>query len=147
MVPAPNTGHQDVSAQLLMFVQEHGLGTVFHAPFDVALSNTDMVQPDLLLISNERADLFLDADSMKGPPDLVVEILSPSTADRNRAVKRALYARHGVSEYWMVDAVAHTVFVLLLSGTDFGEPHRYRKEDTLSSPTLKGFQFRLIDVF
>ena len=93
MVPAPNLEHQRIGirlgALLHGFVQERGLGEVFHAPCDVVLSNTDVVQPDLLFVSNERAHLLLGGANVLGAPDLVVEILSPSTAGRDRTLKRA----------------------------------------------------------
>ena len=81
-------------------------------PFDVVLSDTDVVQPDLLFVSNERANIITD-ENIQGAPDLVVEILSPSTAERDQTFKRSLYAKHGVKEYWLVDTDAKTVTVLL----------------------------------
>ena len=77
---------------------------------------TDVVQPDLLFVSNERAHV-VTAANVQGAPDLVVEILSPSSAERDRSVKRALHAEHGVSEYWIVDTAARAVTVLLLRET------------------------------
>ena len=73
---------------------------------------TDVVQPDLLYISNERAHIITD-ENVQGAPDLVVKILSSSTAERDQTFKRSLYAKHGVKEYWLVDTDAKTVTVLL----------------------------------
>ena len=95
---APAEIHQRVSIllgwRLIEFVTEHGLGRVYQAPFDVVLSDTDVVQPDLLFVSHERAHL-VTAANVQGAPDLVVEILSPSSVERDRTLKRRLYARRG----------------------------------------------------
>ena len=143
MVPAPNLRHQRIGtrlgALLHAFVQERDLGEVFHAPCDVVLSNTDVVQPDLLFVSEERAHLLLGGDNVLGAPDLVVGILSPSTAGRDRTLKRALYARHGVKEYWLVDPDARTVTVLRLGAGDFEVAAIYGEGQTMASPTLSGF--------
>ena len=90
---------------------------MYIAPFDVVLSDTDVVQPDILFVSNERMGIVTE-DNIQGAPDLVIEILSPSTAERDRTFKRSLYARHGVREYWLVDPDARSVEVLVL-----GEGH------------------------
>ena len=142
--PAPNLRHQRIGirlgALLHAFVQQGGLGEVFHAPCDVVLSNTDVVQPDLLFVSVERAHLLLGGDNVLGAPDLVVEILSPATAGRDRTLKRALYARHGVKEYWLVDPEARTVTVLGLGADDFDVVGTYGEGQTMASPTLAGFR-------
>ena len=151
MVPAPNLGHQRIGirlgALLHGFAQERGLGEVFHAPCDVVLSNTDVVQPDLLFVSNERAHLLLGGDSVRGAPDLVVEILSPSTAGQDRTLKRALYVKHGVKEYWLVDPDARTVTVLRLGEDAFEVEAIYGEGQTMTSPTLTGFSVDLNEIF
>ena len=87
---------------------------------DVVLSEHDTVEPDLLFISNERMGSS-PVSNIQGAPDLVVEIHSPSTAQRDLTAKRELYARHGVKEYWPINPVARTVTVLLLRDGDFVE--------------------------
>ena len=150
MAPAPGERHQSVSAllgwKLIQFVAENRLGKVYHAPFDVVLSGTDVVQPDLLFVSNERTGIITDAN-IQGAPDLVVEILSPSTAERDKTFKRALYAEHGVGEYWMVDTDAKTITVLLLGERGFAVEGIYGGEETLESPTLGVFALTIDDVF
>ena len=150
MAPAPIESHQiavmELGTLLHMFVKARGLGQVFSAPYDVVLSETDVVQPDLLFVSNERAHIRTPAN-IRGAPDLVVEILSPSTAERDRTFKRALYARYGVSEYWLVDPDSRTVTVLLLDDGTFAEVARYGTGQTLTSPTLAGFTTNLDDIF
>ncbi|MCE2539414.1 MAG: Uma2 family endonuclease [Acidobacteria bacterium] len=150
MTPAPGEIHQRVSIllgwRLIQFVTENGLGRVYVAPFDVVLSDTDVVQPDLLFVSNERAHVITPAN-VQGAPDLVVEILSPSTAERDLTFKRRLYARHGVSEYWIVDTTARSVTVLLLREAGFEVAGEYGAGETLTSPTLRGFTLRIDDLF
>ena len=149
-MPSPAEIHQRVSIllgwKLIEFVTATGLGRVYQAPFDVVLSDTDVVQPDLVFISNERAHV-LTAANVRGAPDLVVEILSPSSAERDRSVKRALYARRGVKEYWIVDTEARTVAVLLLQDGGFEAAATYGEGNTLTSPTLRGFALPVADLF
>ena len=150
MAPSPREAHQRTEMQLAtklnIFVEDNDLGRVYSAPFDVALSDTDVVQPDLMFISNERAHIITQ-DNIRGAPDLVIEILSPSTAARDRTVKRNLYAKHAVKEYWQVDTDAKTIAVLLLSGGDYELMGIYGDGQTLTSPTLEGFTLNLHDIF
>ena len=151
MVPAPGERHQSVSAllgwKLVQFVTENRLGRVYPAPFDVVLSDTDVVQPDLLFVSNARAHV-LTAANVRGAPDIVVEILSPSTAERDRTFKRTLYARHGVNEYWLVDTAGENVTVLRLDHQgEFEVAGTYGAGETLRSPTLPGFTLNVDDLF
>ena len=110
------------------------------------LSDTDVVQPDLLFVSNERAHIITD-ENVQGAPDLVVEILSPSTAERDKTFKRSLYAKHGVKEYWLVDTDAETVTVLVWDAHHFVEIGVCGKGQTLSSPTLNGFTLNSDEIF
>ena len=115
MTPAPVIRHQRVSKRLqsaLMRLLEHpGHGEVFYAPLLVEFPGTgDRVQPDLLFVSNQRRGVITEK-AVKGAPDLVVEILSPSTAHRDRGIKLDLYARRGVREYWIADPVRDVVDV------------------------------------
>ena len=107
MTPAPVTRHQRVVMRLCSALSrilvDSGRGESFCAPLLVEFPGTgDRVQPDLLFISNERRAI-IGEKQVTGAPDLVVEILSPSTAHRDRGVKLDLYARHGVRQYWIVD--------------------------------------------
>ena len=149
-IRAPGELHQSISAQLgwrlVQFASENSLGRVYHAPFDVVLSDTDVVQPDLLFVSNERGHI-ITPENIQGVPDLVIEILSSSTATRDRTFKRTLYARHGVNEYWMVDTTKKTITVLLLGDRGFEVVDIYGEGETLTSPTLQGFRLNLDDIF
>ncbi|MFP4012321.1 MAG: Uma2 family endonuclease [Spirochaetaceae bacterium] len=112
MSPSPTTAHQDASRhiqfQLYRDIEEKGLGRVYNAPMDLQLSDTDVVQPDLMVILAEHRH-YVSPSRLLGPPDLVVEILSPATAERDRSLKLKLYEQRGVPEYWLVDLDAHSV--------------------------------------
>ena len=146
MAPAPREIHQYALINLIIeigaFVKKHNLGDVYSAPTDVVLSDLNVVQPDLLFISNERAHI-ITPENIQGAPDLVVEILSPSTAERDRSVKSDLYAEHGVHEYWIVAPDARTITVFLLDEGAFEEVDTYSEGETLTSPMLAGFTFTL----
>ena len=115
MVPAPNVKHQMILLRLAhklgQFILDHQLGQLLPAPCDVVLSDNDVVQPDLLFVSRERGHLLSGGDNVQGAPDLVIEILSPATADRDRGYKRKLYGRHGVTEYWLVDPIGESISI------------------------------------
>ncbi len=148
--PAPNTAHQSVQAELgwrmARFIREGGLGHLFFAPTDVVLSRTDVVQPDLLFISSERVDIITPAN-IQGAPDLIVEIRSDSTAERDESFKRQLYADCGVEEYWLVDPEAATISVLLLGENGYEEAATYTLGQILTSPMLDGLLVNLDDLF
>ena len=115
VTPAPVTRHQRISkrlqAALMRVLEDPGHGEVFHAPFLVEFPGTgDRVQPDLLFVSDERREIIGEKQVL-GAPDLVVEILSPSTAHRDRGIKLDLYARCGVRQYWIVDPAEDVVDV------------------------------------
>ena len=151
MVPAPNLKHQKVQfrlgQKLGQFILDHELGEFFFAPCDVVLSDTDVVQPDLLFVSREREHLLSGGENVRGAPDLVVEILSPATADRDRGYKRALYGRHGVMEYWLVDPTADTIWIHRQRAGVLTLTHTFGREQTLRSPLLAGLELDLDDVF
>ena len=151
LTPAPNLKHQRLQLRLGMrlaqFIEERRLGELFFAPCDVVLSDTDVVQPDLLFVSNERNHLLLGGDNVRGGPDLVVEILSPATAERDRGCKRTLYAKHGVKEYWLVDPAAETVTILRPRAGALEVAHTFGRNETLRSPLLAGLALGLEDIF
>jgi Uma2 family endonuclease len=150
VVPAPDMEHQDTSRNIVFplgaFVRERSLGYVYYAPCDVVLSDTDVVQPDLLFISKERSHI-ITRRNIQGAPDLVIEILSPGTAERDRNFKRRLYERHGVREYWMADPYARTIEVLALGERGFELVAVYHYGEVLTSPLLEGLRLDLREVF
>ena len=150
MAVGPGEIHQSAQAalgsRLFFFVEQGRLGRVYFSPFDVVLTDTDTVQPDLLFVSKARVDIITPAN-IQGAPDLVVEVRSPSTARQDWTVKRELYARHGVKEYWLVDPEARTVTALVLEDGKLKVVGVYGEGDTLISPTLEGFSVNLNDIF
>ena len=150
VVPAPNIPHQRThrksGVQITTFVDRHELGEVFLAPTDVVLSDTEVVQPDVLFISKEREHIITEAN-IQGAPDLVVEILSPSTAKHDWQAKRDLYAKHGVKEYWLADPANKIVWIMLLRDGALEIVETYASGDVLTSPTLKGFEVNVDDLF
>ena len=124
VTPAPSKRHQRILLRLSVLIenhlQQHRVGEMFFAPFDVLLSEFDILEPDLLLISQARSALLTEKN-LQGAPDLVVEILSPSTASRDKRLKRDVYERTGVDEYWVVDPDRDVVDVYRRSGAMFGD--------------------------
>ena len=110
--PAPSTYHQTVSRkiqfQLFAQIELKEEGFVFNAPTDLQLSEHDIVQPDILLVL-KRHKIKITPTKIKGPPDLVIEIISPGTKDHDRVRKFSLYGQSGVAEYWIVDIDEHRV--------------------------------------
>jgi len=149
VVPSPTWRHQNISSRLFFclkaFVEAEDLGYVAYAPLDVVLGG-DVVQPDILFISHKRASIIQE-DEIRGGPDLVVEILSPTTAQRDRTYKRTLYARHGVKEFSLVDPDSQTVEVLALGKRAYRRTGLYGKVDVLRSPLLAGLGISLTEVF
>lgn len=140
ITPAPLYIHQKVLSDihLLMgtFVKQHQLGEVLVAPIDVYLDEENAFQPDIVFINNEQSGIIIKEDGLHGAPNLVVEILSPSTAEYDLNEKKDVYERCGVQEYWIVDPA--TKFV---QGFFLNEESRY--EDPKKN---KGFiQSRLLD--
>ena len=117
VTPAPSPWHQDVVLNLATLLRAHvaelGLGKVFVAPIDVILSDTSVVQPDVVYVATDRLALITRL-GIEGAPTLVVEVLSPSTTVSDRHTKMQLYARHGIPWYWLVDPDARTAEVYRL---------------------------------
>lgn len=150
MVPAPGFQHQTISRDLGVvlweFVKKNNLGTVLYAPFDVVLSETDVVQPDIIFVSKERMGLMTEKN-LRGAPDLAIEILSTATRERDKLVKKRLYREYGVKEFWIVDPDRRTIEIMVLKETGFETFGIYFIDDELTSPLLKGFRFYLKEVF
>ena len=153
LVPSPTEPHQRVSRNLEFllwrFVKERDLGWVYDAPLDVVLGQGDereVVQPDIFFISKEGVEIIAE-EEIRGAPDLVVEIISPGTEDRDRHYKKTLYARHGVVEYWIVDPDAKTVEVYKLGEKGFELVRAYKESEVLESPLLPGLEVDLKEVF
>lgn len=106
MAPAPDMWHQDWSRQLYRRIDSHvmsrQLGEVFYAPLDVVLDAENIVQPDIVFVAKANLPI-IRRQAMFGAPDLLVELISPSSVRRDRYIKKQLYAQFGVKEYWIAD--------------------------------------------
>ena len=150
VTPAPATRHQaivqNLSGNLWPFVIKNQLGEVWTAPLDVRLSRETALQPDLVFISNARAGIIQE-NWIAGAPDLVVEVLSPSTAAYDRATKLPIYAEAGVPEVWLIDSQAKTVEVLKLQGKKYFVEATHAGDQVLASNLFPGWQLPLNDLF
>lgn len=150
MAPSPNMIHQGnqskLGSRMAVFAEDRDLGTVFFSDTDVVLSDTDVVKPDLLFISKDRQDI-ITYSNIQGAPDLVVEILSPSTSRRDWNEKRELYAEHGVKEYIVMDPSNKIVWRLALKDGAFEIENTYYEGDTIQSSVLEGFAVAVNDIF
>lgn len=150
MVPAPTTRHQKISGNiefsLRRFVMDNGLGEVFDAPTDVVLSNDVVVQPDILFISKARAGI-IGEKAVIGSPDLVVEIISPSSSFNDSVRKREIYQRFGVKEYWLVFPDEKAIEIMTIEDGLYKEFCSAKEEGTVRSKLLHGFEVELKGVF
>ena len=149
VTPSPVNYHQMILFNLTMafgkFLEVHPLGKLRFAPLDVILSEYDVLEPDLLFVLNEHRDYL--QDWVRGAPDLVVEILSPSTEARDRGIKLKTYARYGVGEYWIVDPVEQTVEVYRLTEDGFRLAATGAKGKRIETPLLPGFSLAVSAIF
>lgn len=150
VTPAPATRHQailqNLSGNLWPFVIKNRLGEVWTAPLDVRLAGETALQPDLIFISNARAGIIQE-DWIAGPPDLVVEVLSPSTAAYDRATKLPIYADAGVPEVWLIDSQAKTVEILKLQGKKYLVDSTLAAEQVLTSTQFPNWELPLSQLF
>jgi Uma2 family endonuclease len=148
-MPAPNWDHIAVVMNLILLlgpvVQSHG-GRLTTAPADVFFEGADPVQPDIFaMLPGARA--VGGGRGVQGPPDLVIEVLSPSNRGHDLLTKRALYGRAGVSEYWIVNPASRTVDLLALDRDAFHSTRLARGEGDVVSPLLGDAAFPLAAIF
>lgn len=130
----------------MKYLEEHPVGVLYHAPFDVYLTETDVFQPDILIVLNERRHILTETGA-EGSPDFVVEILSPKTRRLDLENKMRTYARMGVEELWIVDPDSLEVLVYQFS-RDLSNPvGKFRATDVLTSPLFPGFHLDSRAVF
>lgn len=146
MSPAPELFHQRWAGKLYLAIQQHvatrHLGEVFFAPIDVVLDEKNVVQPDLVFVSKAKSHL-LERRGIMGTPDLVVEIISAGSLRRDRYEKRDLYARFGVSEFWLADVANRSVEVLTLRAGSYQLLACATDEGKVTSAILPGFELDL----
>jgi Uma2 family endonuclease len=150
MSPAPNRYHQDISRNLefllLKYLEKHPIGKLYHAPFDVYLTQYNVFQPDILFVAKERLSILTEAGA-EGAPNLVIEILSPRTAVLDKESKRKVYAREGVEELWILDPAKKTVAQFRLQ-EDPAEPAAvHGLKHAFGSLCFPGLKLRVRDIF
>jgi Uma2 family endonuclease len=142
VTPAPIRPHQKVVSNLVYYLNEYvktrGGGEVYPAPFDVVFSRFDVVEPDLLYVSEARSSVLTEKN-VQGAPDLVVEVLSESTAEMDRTTKLKLYAKHGVTEYWIIDPSNLRTQIFRRAGEGLELAAELTATGSLTSPLFPGF--------
>jgi Uma2 family endonuclease len=153
VTPSPNIRHQRISGRLCLLIgtwlEAHPIGQAFYAPLDVIFSKFDVVEPDLLYVSNERAADILSGQHVTGAPDIVIEIAPPGTRKRDETIKRRLYERSVVTEYWVVDPDIDVIRVYRRDGDRFARAVELSSEagDVLTTTLIPGLDIPLAGVF
>jgi len=147
--PSRSTKHQlilgNTSVSLGTYVRSARLGVLFCAPLDVCLNPDTALQPDLIFISAERVGIVQE-NFVAGAPELVVEVVSPSTTVHDRVTKLPIYAEAGVPEFWLIDSQARTVEVLKLQGKKYFVDATLAGDQVLTSNLFPGWQLPLRDL-
>jgi Uma2 family endonuclease len=152
VTPSPHTRHQKISGDLAYEIKDylkiHGGGQLYSAPLDVVLSDLDIVEPDLVFVASSRSQIITEKN-LQGSPDLVVEILSSSTRRTDEIVKRKLYERYGVAEYWIVDPELDAVKVYRMAESRYVRAAELTAEagEELTTPLLPGLKISLVELF
>ena len=147
MSPAPSIRHQVIVSRLFGQLFQHFQDRPCEplvSPTDVKLSAKDVVQPDIVVICDRSK---MQASHIAGPPDLAIEVISPSSQRHDRVRKLRLYAAYGVREYWLVQPYPAVIEVLQLTGTDYRVAGAYTDTETLHSPTFPELALDLSSIF
>ena len=149
MAPAPYSDHQEISFNLVILFEsarKDNPGKIFYAPIDVIFDDNNVIQPDILFIKKEN--LFIRKKrGVFGSPDLVVEILSPSSIKRDRYEKKEIYRKFGVKEYWIVDPANLSIEVFLLENEEYKLHSMATENGEIKSYILEGLVIEVEAVF
>ncbi|MFN4254874.1 MAG: Uma2 family endonuclease [Saprospiraceae bacterium] len=147
---SPSFNHQDVHAELFarmrIFASEKRLGKVVSAPMDVFFDDGNCPQPDIVFISSERS-FIIEKGYINGAPDLIVEIISPGTGKNDRGIKKDLYERYAVKEYWVIDPMNQTVEVFNMKENAYRLTCIQEAEGVVVSEVLAGFEIEVSTLF
>ncbi len=150
VMSSPLLRHQIAVLELATLLNAYGRrfgGRAVAAPFDIVFDEYDVVQPDIVFFRAERLHLLrLDAVT-RAVPDIVVEVLSPSTADVDRGRKMRMFARYGVPEYWIVDPIGRQVEVHVLEGRAYRQAQLATRGDTVRSVLFQDLTFEVAGLF
>ncbi len=149
---SPTLDHQLVSGEIeflmMAYAKKTNTGRVVHAPMDVVLDDNNAYHPDIFFVKKERYFIFDEKEKVViGAPDLVVEILSKSTAADDKGDKRDNYEQYGVREYWLVDPVRKSIEVYGLVNERFKLISYLEENGVLKSMVLEGFEMDIEQVF
>jgi len=150
MSPAPSTIHQTVSRELEFLLMQSCKSDylIFYAPVDLILSETNVLQPDILMIHRSRLQIVTKR-GIEGVPDLVVEIISPGSRSKDKVLKMKTYAKYDVPEYWIVDAESQTLEQYRLMGAEklYVLYNLFEGNDTVTSDKLPCVSFTVSTIF
>jgi Uma2 family endonuclease len=148
--PAPTSRHQlaceNLGHALSIWVRARKLGRIWRAPIDLILAPTTVVQPDLLYVSNARRAIVSER-GLESAPDLVIEILSDSTAARDRGVKMQIYARYGVPHYWILDTKDRLLETYVRGNATYERTALYRDGDVIGPDLPEGFTMPVVEIW
>ncbi len=150
MTPAPTPAHQDIVGEIYACLRTHvklaGLGRVFMGPIDVDLGPKNVFQPDVLVVLNAHLDR-IQAKKIVGAPNLVVEVVSPGSGVMDRIAKYDVYARAGVTEYWIAKPEKQTIEIFVLEAGEYHSLGTFRGQDELPSQVVPGLPVRVEQFF
>jgi Uma2 family endonuclease len=150
MAPAPTFKHQYISANIEKLInfhlQNNDLGILIHAPLDIIFSDKYILQPDIIFIANENLSIIVE-HGIEGVPDMIIEIISPSTMWRDRHEKMTTYESFGVNEYWIVDPENQTIDQYLLNEGVYSIHNFFEHDQTIKSQVINGLELGLESVF
>ncbi len=146
MSPSPSSLHQRILRDLFKILDRNiKKGEILFAPIDLYINNKNVYQPDLLYLSDKK-DKFISERGIEGPPDLIIEIISPSNSYTDRNQKKDGYQQFGVTEYWIVDPANATLEIY--TGNSWDVPVLYLAEEgEVTSSVLKDLKFNLREIF
>jgi len=150
VTPSPTPSHQKASFNLTLLLGEHSkknnLGEVYYAPLDVVFDEETVIEPDILFISTGRLSI-VDKQKVNGAPDLIIEILSPSTEERDRGFKFKRCAQEGVKEFWLVDPEKQVIEIYTLTAKGYELHGKYSGAQSVKSEILSGLEFPANEVW